>query len=225
MFLVHWVWIREEVIVKTDFGRKAVVCRNPMEGCLDLTPIRRPTTPSLRVIGTVKLDHFPALLIFNHIHTLDKIGVSQSDFTTGRQTKEFLGWVLKKILLFNVKHTGKRHFPGPHIGILRIVLGVQLFDTVFRIVVYDNPKGAQHPHNSRGPFIQIFPDAVLEQCDIYGTVPFGHADTFTEFTDGFRCVAPSPQTGEGGHPRIIPSRNVALFYQVQEFSFTHHRIT
>jgi hypothetical protein len=68
MFLVHRVRIGEEVIIKTDLGWKAVVCGNPMQGSLDLPPIRGPTPSSLRVIGTVKLDNLPRLLILNDIH-------------------------------------------------------------------------------------------------------------------------------------------------------------
>jgi hypothetical protein len=59
-------------------------------------------------------------------------------------------------------------------------------------------------------FIEVFPDAVLQQGHVHDAVALGHTDAVAEIADGGRGVAPAPQAADGGHARVVPAAHMAL---------------
>ncbi len=86
-------------------------------------------------------------------------------------------------------------------------------------------RGFKNRHDTGRTFIEIFPDAVFQKRHIHRAVSFGNPDAFAKIADRLRRIAPSANTGNRRHSRIVPSVHISLFNQFDHFSFAEDGIS
>jgi len=84
-----WILFGEERLIKPDFRVDGMGGRDPVDGRLDLPPIRGIPSTRLRIIGAAQLDD-PALGILDRFTTGDQIAITQPDLAPRGQPIELL---------------------------------------------------------------------------------------------------------------------------------------
>jgi hypothetical protein len=100
----------------------------------------------------------------------------------------------------------------------------RLFDLSFGIIGDHQLQRSKDRHDARRTLVQVVANAVFELRDIDHVFFFRDTNPRAEVANRFRRVATPPQTGDGRHARIVPSRDVTLLHELQQFAFAHHRV-
>jgi len=217
------IFLREEMIVKTDLGGKCVPGRNPVQGGLDLSAVGCVAASRGRVVSAVQFND-PAGRVPDDVGAGDEVSVSQANFTAGSEAIEFLRRLLHKVILLNVQLTREGDFACAGGGIFGIVDGVKLFGFAFGIIVDDHLQRSKYRHYAGGGLVKVFAETVLKQGDIDGAVEFVDADEFAEVEYGLWRIAAASQAANGGHSRVVPAPDAALPDELAELALAHHGV-
>ena len=167
--------------------------RNPVDSAPDLAPVRRRAPPRLGIVSTVQFHHLAAFFVLYYIHAGNVVAVAQPHLAAGPQTEKFPRRIFAEIIALDVEFARKGHQPRPHTLILWIVHCLQLFDLIFRIIVYDHFERLQNPQYPGRPLVQVFANAVLEQGHIHQIIALRHADFVAETAKGRSGIAAPAQ--------------------------------
>ena len=163
-------------------------------------------------------------LILDHGCKLDVVAVTQPYLTSGPETEKLLGRIFHEVILFNIQLAREGQGAAAQFGLLRMVLGGQLFHLVFGVVVDDHLERLEYAQNPGGALIQVIADGVLEHGHVDPALLPAEPDLSAEVANRGRGVATPPEAGDGQHARIVPVRDVAFLHQLQEFALAHHGV-
>ena len=166
-----------------------------------------------------------AVGVFYHVSALYEIGVTESYFSARREAEEFFGWFFHEIIAFDEKLFREWDFSRAGGGVFGVVYCIKFFRLIFGVVCDNNFKGVYNGHYARGGFVEVFAEAVFEQCDVDGAVEFVDTDDFAEVSNrGWRVTATS-EAADGGHSRVVPAGDEVFGNEMEEFSFAHYGVS
>ena len=218
------LWNHEQAIVEADLGLPRVPDRQPVNVTFDLACLRsRCTAAGLRIVGTVDRGHLATLVLVD-AHPFDHEGIAQPYLLAGRETKVTLRRLFAEIVALDPELTRKGDRARAQLGLLRMVGQEALFFLAGGIVVDDQLDRVKHRDTTLGARVQIIAQTVFQHAHVDPLIGLGHADALGEQTKTFRREAAAARADERGHPRIVPSIDVATLHQFEEHAFAHHRI-
>ena len=84
--------------------------------------------------------------------------------------------------------------------------------------------GLQNCHDPLSGFVQILPQAELQESIGNGVGGLGYAYPLAEVADGSGSIAPAAQAAERGHPGIIPAGDIAVLHKGAELPLAQHGV-
>ena len=102
---------------------------------------------SFRIIGSIEGDHFSGDVFFN-AGTGYAVGASQANFSSDRETFEFIGGVIHIIFAFDIAFTGEGNGAGSKRFILGMTGDFKFFCLVFWIVFDNEFYGVENCHSA-----------------------------------------------------------------------------
>ena len=106
-------------------------------------------------------------------------------------------------------------------GMDGVVFDLERLRLALRIVRDDELHRTQNGHGALCRVVEIFAQAVLQQCVFHGVGGFCHTNALTEIADGMAGVASSSQTAERRHARVVPAGDVILLNQLAQLALGH----
>ena len=198
--------------------------RYPVDRSLDLAAVGSIAAARRRIIAAAQLNHLAGPVIPDDFVAGNEVGIAQADFPARSQAEELFRRIFHEIVLFYVQYFAERHLARAHGRVLGMVGGVQQFLFVIGIVVDHHLQRAQHRHAPRRVSAQFVPDNMLQHAGVDPGVVLGQTDTLTEFPYGLRRKPAPPQTGQGGHARVVPAAHVAVLHQFDQPALAQHRV-
>ena len=155
---------------------------DPVECGFYLTSIGGIASTCSGVVGTVQFGDV-AVGIFYDVGALYEVGVTESYFSAWGEAEEFFGWFFHEVIAFDEKLFREWYFSCAVRGVFGVVYCVKFFRLIFGVVCDNNFKGVYNGHYAGGGFVEVFAEAVFEQCDVDGAVEFVYADDFAEVSN------------------------------------------
>ena len=118
--------------------------------------------------------------------------------------------VLHEVLALDQNLFRERHLAAAHLGLARMVRGVEPLLVVRGIVVDHELQWIEHAETARRGLVQVVADAAFEKTELGGLLLLRHADPMHELADRRGRVAAPPDPRERRHPRIVPALDVAV---------------
>ena len=191
-----------------------------MQRGLDLAVRALAAGPGVKVHRAQKFHHF-AVFVLLDAFTLYDVRALEPRFAAGGQAEELGRRVLQKVLALDEEPMGEVHRARAHLRVVGMVLHFQRVDFAFGPVGQDHLDGVQYRHRpGRGP-AQRLADAVLEERAVHGGVRLGDAHAGKEVLNGLRRIAAAAHGGQGGHARVVPAGDLALFHQAAQVALGH----
>ena len=100
--------------------------------------------------------------------------------------------------------------------VLGVVDRVQLVLSALGVVGDDDLERVEHRHAALRVTVEHLADVVLQARELHGGVGLGDTDGGGELADALCRVAAAPEAGDGGHARVIPATDAALFHEAQQ---------
>src|ERR1700758_1844514 len=126
------------MIVKSNFSRYCVRRRNPMQGRLHFTSVRRRIAAARRrIVCAAQLNEFTCGVL-HCLATSYEIGIAKPNFSARRKSIELFGWILHKVVPLDIELSTKTDPPYASVQILGVIEGVQLFGGLLGVVLDDN---------------------------------------------------------------------------------------
>ena len=189
-----------------------------MDGAAHFSPVGSVAAASLRVVGAVEFDDFAAL-VPNHVHTGDKVAITEPDFPSGSEAVILLWRILHKVAALDIKFAREGNLSRSGAFIFGVVDCLERFGFSFRIVDEDDLQRVENRHAARGAFVEILADVIFQQAHVHDAVVSRDADAVAEFPNGFGGVASAAKPGKGGHARVVPAADVAALDEFDEPPF------
>ena len=177
----------------------------------------------VRIIRTPDFDDL-SLLILDHVHASNDVGIAQPHLLAGREPKVFFRRIFTKIFPLDVKDAGKRNRPTPHRGIFRVIHRLDFLHLAFRVIGNDDAKGPEYRHDPLRTRIQVLPDEMLQQVHLHHAVALRHPDMLAKTSNRLRRIPAASQAHQRGQTRIIPSGHVPLLDEPQQLALAHDRV-
>ncbi len=214
--------VSKQIIVKSDLCVQGGGGVHPVEGSpLDLSPVRRVTSLTFRVIGGQDLGHVPPSVL-NAPGTGDKVGSLQPAFrTTGVKPLILGNWLLKKVLSFHPQVPGEGDRPGSGALVSGNIFDLKGLRPPLGIVSNGELDRPEDCHDPPRCSVQILPKAVFQEAKLHSGGCLGNTVALREIPDGGRSVAPAAQAAEGRHTGIVPAGDPSLLHQLAELALAH----
>ena len=194
-----------------------------MDGRLHLASIGSVAAAGGGVVGAVDLDYF-SLVVLHHTLRGNEIAVAEPYFAAGRQAVVLLGRVFAEIVLLDVEDFGEWHFALAGTFVFGIVDGIDFFGLTLRIVIDHDFQRAQNGHHAWRALVEVLANVVLEHGQFERAACFRYADGGAEIANCLGWVSTPPNSRQCWHARIVPSVDVLLLHQLQQFAFAQERV-
>ena len=214
---------REEPVIDPCFGFHGVWGGDPVDGAFDFSAVGCIPAACGGIVGAVDGGDVAVCVLIDGCAG-DKVCAAEADFFSGGEAVELFYGFFHKVIAFDVEFAGEGNLAAAGFGIFGIVDDFHFLGLTCRIVVDDQFYGVHDSHSAGCCFVQIFPDAEIQQGDIGQTVEFCDADLFAEIPDRFRRHASAAERADRRHTGIVPSGNVVIFDQFQQFAFAHNGV-
>ena len=159
----------KKIVVGADLGVDRVRCRYPVDRGFHFASIGRIAAAGCGIICAVNFNHL-AVPVLNDVCTGNEIAITQSHFTSWRQTIKLLWRILAEVVAFNIQNARERDFPRARAGVFRIIDRVHLLDLAFWIIVDYEFQRTQHGHYARHTFVEILAEEMLEHRQLDGAI-------------------------------------------------------
>ena len=216
--------VEKEAVVQPHlaFNRRCGI--DPLNRAFDLSSIGRIPASTLGIVGADQLNDL-SVLVLDDLFAGHIISVFQSDFFSRGQAKVFLGRVFHEIVLVYEDFSRERHFPCSGFRIFGIVDRIHFLRLSLGVILYHHLEGIEYTQSTDCSFVEVRPQAMLEEFNLDHVFPFGQTYSLREFANGFRGVAPSSHSLQSSHPRVVPTVHVSFIDQAKHFAFAHHDIS
>ena len=194
-----------------------------MNRSLHATTVRALTAARFRIVLAVDFDDVP-VGVLHAVLARHKIRVSQANFATGREAIILFGRVFHEVVAFDIKRLGERNLARSVRFILGIVDRDKHFRLIFGIVVDHELNRIEDAHTTERSLIEILARAIFQNDRVDHAVEFRNPDRLAEETQRLGGVPAAAKTADRRHARIVPTVDVILFDEFEEFAFAHHRV-
>ena len=164
-----------------------------------------------------------ALGVLVHAGAAHQIRAHQAHLAAEGQPLELRRRHLKEVALVDPHLAGEGHLAGG--GVARVPVGVvgqgEHLALVGGVVVNDELHRLQHGHAALGVQLQLGAEHRLQLAHVHQIFRLGDARTPHKLKDAGGGVAAAAQTGQGGHPGVVPAVHDALFHQLAQIALAH----
>ena len=116
---------------------------------------------------------------------------------------------------------GKDDLPAALLGVEGVVFHGEILGSALGVVDDGELYRAQHGHYPLCVFIEVVPQAALQQRPVHGGIHLGHTDAAGEVPDSAGGVAPAAQTAQRGHTGIVPAGDKAFLHELPQLALGH----
>ena len=209
------VLMREEAVVEADFDIAGLRFRHPVDRALDLTSVRSVAATRGGIVGAPDFDDL-AGGVLDATGAGDEVTPAETDFLSRGEAEILLLRDLHEVRPLDEQGLGERHLAAAGGRVLGVVLGRELLDLAFRVVLDDEADRIQHRHEAGGGLVEVVAHGVLEERDVGQRVMLGDADGLAELADGGRRIAATAQARDRWHAGIVPTGNALLLHELEQ---------
>ena len=146
---------------------------------LDLSAVSRIAVACFKICIYVNCDYITVFVFFN-ARIFNYICAHKSDLTFRLETEELRRRYLGKVVRVDIKFAGKRELSRSRRLVIGVVRYLKIFGLIRGIVIDYELYRMKNGNSSLRFFVQLFPDTVFKQSNVYKVVILCNARTRDE---------------------------------------------